>query len=90
MKDESLELPPLLTGGNRAEMVKQSKEDKSVEAWRKLAGKYTKGYKWKNGYLIHATLQKIIVKTTVLVHLTLLKYGLKQTTSRQNNFDGLI
>ena len=36
------------------------------------------------------TLQKIIVKTTVLVHLTILQYGLKQPISRQNNFDGLI
>ena len=36
------------------------------------------------------SLQKIIVKTTVLVHLTILKYELKQPTSRQNNFDGLI
>ena len=35
------------------------------------------------------TLQKIIVETTVLDHL-LLKYGLKQPISRQNNFDGLI
>ena len=36
------------------------------------------------------TAKNIIVKTTVLVHLTILKYGLKQPTSRQNNFDGLI
>ena len=51
LKDESLELSPLLTGGNRAEMVKQTKKDKSLEAWRKLADKNAKGYKWKNGLL---------------------------------------
>ena len=39
---------------------------------------------------LKSTLQKIIVKTTVLVHLTILKYGLKQPISRQNDFDGLI
>ena len=45
--------------------------------------------KYISVYLL-CTLQKLIVKTTVLFHLTILKYGLKQPISRQNNFDGLI
>ncbi len=38
-----LELPPVVTGGNREDLVKETAEDKTLEAWRKLADDGEKG-----------------------------------------------
>ena len=65
LDDGSVELPPLLTGGNREELVTETREDKSLEAWRKLADVKAKGFKWKRNLLFHAVTDNVLQSVDV-------------------------
>ena len=47
-----LDLQGLSPGGDRAELVKVTREDESLDAWRLLADKGEKGFSWEEGLLI--------------------------------------
>ena len=49
------------------ERVKETREDKSLEAWRKLADVKAKGFKWKRNLLFHTVTDNVLQSVYVLV-----------------------
>ena len=52
---EDLEVPPVVKGlGSRPKLVREVKEDPTLESWRMLAERSEQGYRWERGLLYQA------------------------------------
>ena len=52
---EDLEVPPVVKGlGSRPKLVREVKEDPTLESWRVLAERSEQGYRWERGLLYQA------------------------------------
>ena len=60
-------LPPLETGGDRVLLVEETRRDKSLKIWRKLAEKNEKGFKMKDGLLFLTVTDNVFQAVDVLV-----------------------
>ena len=65
--DQCVELPPLEKGGDRELLIEETRKDKSLEIWRKLAEKNEKGFKLKNGLLFLTVTDSVFQAIEVLV-----------------------
>ena len=66
---EDLEVPPVVKGlGSRPKLVKDVKEDPTLESWRMLAERSEQGYRWERGLLYQA----VTDHTGEVVHLMVL------------------
>ena len=64
--EECMDLPPVKHGRSREELVKASKEDKSLVTWKKLADREEKGYSWEKGLLMQ-TITNHLFESKMLV-----------------------